>query len=176
VAIGHTGRGINSAVLLSGGLRALPTLGLVTLAGLWLGIGLRAPVLALVVLAIPPPLAGIYAGFQAIDRSIVDTARAIGMTERGIVRSVEFPLAAPSVVGGIRSASLQVVATVTVAAYIADAGLGRYIMEGLRTRDYGEMLAGSLLVIVLALLIDTGFAIGIRTLRPAYAPAKGGPP
>jgi osmoprotectant transport system permease protein len=166
ILIGHTGRGVAAAVLVSDGLRALPTLGVVTLVGIWLGIGLTAPVIALVILAIPPPLAGVYAGMRAVDRDVVDTARAIGMTEWGIVRDVELPLAAASVLGGIRSATVQVVATVTVAAYVADAGLGRYIIEGLRTRAYDEMLGGSLLVIALAVVLDAAYALLARVVRP----------
>ena len=70
--IGHTGRGKQLAVTVSGGLRALPTLGALTLFGLWLGIGLPAPVIALVILAVPPILAGAYAGFESVDRSTID--------------------------------------------------------------------------------------------------------
>jgi osmoprotectant transport system permease protein len=166
--IGHTGRGIALAVAVSGGLRSIPTLGVVTLFGIWLGIGLEAPVIALLVLATPPILTGAYAGFRAVDRDVVDTARAIGMTPSMIVRSVELPLAASSVLNGLRSATLQIVATVTVAAYVADRGFGRYILEGLRTRQYGEMLGGSVLVIMLALLLDLLFAGLVHLLRPAH--------
>ena len=77
--VGHTGRGKNLAVSVSGGLRALPTLGALTLFGLWLGIGLAAPIIALVILAIPPLLAGAYAGFESVDRRTIDAARAMGM-------------------------------------------------------------------------------------------------
>ena len=73
----------------------------------------------------------------------------------------------PLVVGGIRSATLQIIATATLAAYIADAGLGRFIFSGLKTRDYGEMLGGSILVILLALLVDGLFAIAQRLVVPA---------
>jgi len=171
VLIGHTGRGVASAVAVAGALRALPTLGVVTLVGLWVGIGLQAPIVALVILAIPPPLAGFYAGIRAVDRDVVDTARAVGMSEWGIIREVELPLAASSIVGGVRSAILQIVSTVTVAAYIADDGLGRYVLEGLRTRDYAMMLAGSVLVIALALLLD-GLCAGLQRIvgrRNRYA-------
>lgn len=173
ILIGHTGRGIAAAVAVAGALRALPTLGVVTLVGLWVGIGLEAPVVALVILAIPPPLAGFSAGIRAVDRDVVDTARAVGMSGWQVVRQVELPLAATSIVGGIRSAVLQVVSTVTVAAYVADDGLGRYVLEGLRTRDYAMMLGGSLLVIALALVLDALFAALTRVARPSghYAPA-----
>jgi osmoprotectant transport system permease protein len=165
--VGHTGRGKNLAVSVSGGLRALPTLGVLTLFGLWLGIGLSAPIIALVILAIPPLLAGAYAGFESVDRRTIDAARAMGMREDQIVGKVELPLGMPIVVGGIRSATLQIIATATLAAYIADEGLGRFIFEGLKTRDYAEMLGGSILVIILALVVDGCFAITQRLVVPA---------
>ena len=165
--IGHTGRGRELAVMVSGGLRALPTLGVLTLFGIWVGIGLTAPIISLVILAIPPLLAGAYAGFESVDRRTIDAARAMGMREGQIVGKVETPLGMPIIVGGTRSATLQIIATATLAAYIADDGLGRFIFEGLKTRDYAEMLGGSILVIALALVVDGGFAIAQRLVVPA---------
>ena len=165
--VGHTGRGKDVAVTVSGGLRALPTLGLLTLLGLSIGIGLQAPIIALVVLALPPLLAGAYAGLESVDRRTVDAARAMGMREGQVIGKVELPLGMPIIVGGIRSATLQIVATATLAAYIADDGLGRFIFAGLKTRDYAEMLGGSILVILLALAIDGLFAIIQRLVVPA---------
>jgi osmoprotectant transport system permease protein len=134
---------------------------------LWLGIGLQAPILALVILAIPPLLAGAYAGLESVDRRTIDAARAVGMRETQIVGKVELPLSLPIIVGGIRSAALQIIATATLAAYVADFGLGRFIFEGLKTRDYGEMLGGSILVIILALVVDGCFALTQRLVVPA---------
>jgi osmoprotectant transport system permease protein len=180
--VGHTGRGKDLAVMVSGGLRALPTLGVLTLFGIWIGIGLSAPIIALVILAIPPLLAGAYAGFEAVDRRTIDAARAMGMREDQIIGKVELPLGMPILVGGIRSATLQIVATATLAAYVADFGLGRFIFEGLKTRNYAEMLGGSILVIILALVIDGCFAITQRLVVPAGVRAtmspelRSGPP
>lgn len=165
--IGHTGKGRELAVMISGGLRALPTLGVLTLFGLWIGIGLGAPIIALVILAIPPLLAGAYAGFESVDRRTIDAARAMGMREVQVVGKVEVPLGLPIIVGGIRSATLQIIATATLAAYIADDGLGRFIFAGLKTRNYDEMLGGSILVILLALIVDGIFAITQRLVVPA---------
>jgi len=165
-AIGHTGRGRSVAVATSGALRAIPTLGLLTLVALWVGIGLNAPFVALTVLAIPPLLAGAYTGFEAIDRKIIDAARAVGMSEAQILIKVELPLGLPLLIGGLRSATLQVVATATLAAYIADFGLGRYLFEGLRTRDYGQMLGGSILVIILAIVLEGVFALAQKLVVP----------
>lgn len=164
--IGHTGKGRGFAVATSGAFRAIPTLGLLTLVALWVGIGLNAPFVALTVLAIPPILAGAYTGFEAIDRKIIDAARAVGMSETQILLKVELPLGLPLLIGGVRSATLQVVATATLAAYIADFGLGRYLFEGLRTRDYGQMLGGSVLVILLAIVLEGLYALVQKLVVP----------
>lgn len=173
VLVGHARRGRGLVVVLSGGARALPTLGLLTMLGLALGIGLEAPVIALVVLAVPSVLAGAYAGVESVSPMAVDAARGIGMTHWQVIRQVELPLGLPLVVGGLRAATLQVVATATLAAYIADAGLGRYLFEGLKTRDYPQMVAGSLLVAALALVLEGVFAVlqrlsVPRTTRPSH--------
>lgn len=164
--IGHTGRGRSLAVSLTGGFRALPTLGLLIIVALWLGIGVEAPIIALVVLAVPPILAGAYSGFEAIDRRTIDSARAVGMTEGQIVRKVEVPLGLPLLIGGLRSATLQVIATATLADYVGAGGLGRFIFVGLKSNDYSQMLAGSLLVIALALLSEGIFAVVQKLVVP----------
>jgi osmoprotectant transport system permease protein len=182
IVIGHTGRGRLVVVGLAGAVRAVPTLGLLTLLGLWLGIGVEAPLLALVALGFPSLLAGAYAGIEAGDRGAVDAARAVGMSEWQLVTRVEIPLGADVLIGGLRAATLQIVATATLAAYISDNGLGRYLFAGLKTRDYPQMLAGALLVAVLALLAlqraSRGHTrgLGSPTRSPAgAAPSKGSP-
>jgi len=162
IAIGHTGRWRNLTVLTTGSLRALPTLGLLTLLALWLGIGLATPIIALAVLCIPPLLAGVYAGFEAVDAHVVDAARAQGMTEAQIIWHVELPLALPLIVGGIRSGVLQVIATATVAAFIGAGGLGRYIIDGLAVSDTPRVLGGAVVVVLLALVLDALFAAAQR--------------
>lgn len=159
ILLGHTRRGVGAVGAVTGAARAIPTLGLLTLLGLGLGIGLRAPMIALVVLAIPSLLAGAYAGIQTVAASVTDAARAIGMSEWYIVWHVEIPLGVPVIIGGIRSATLQVVSTATLAAYVADDGLGRYLFIGLKSRDYAQMLGGAVLVIGLALVLEIVLAI-----------------
>lgn len=162
VLIGHTRKGTGMVGAIAGAARAIPTLGLLTLLGLALGIGLNAPLLALIVLAIPSVLAGAYAGVQNVDTAVTGAARAIGMSPRQVVFQVELPLASPVIIGGLRAATLQVVATATLAAYTADYGLGRYLFSGLKSRDYAEMLAGALLVAALALLLELALAAAQR--------------
>lgn len=152
--IGHTRRGAGAVGALAGAARALPTLGVLTLFGLALGIGVAAPLLALIVLAIPSLLAGAYAGVSAIPPSIPSAAKAVGFSPAQVLLRVELPLSLPVMIGGVRAATLQVVSTATLAAYTSDIGLGRYLFSGLKSRDYGQMLAGALLVIALTLVLE----------------------
>ena len=154
ILIGHTRRGSGIIGAFTGAARAIPTLGLLTLFGLAFGIGLKAPLAALVILAIPSLLAGAYAGIQSIDPAIPNAASAIGMSPAQVIRAVEIPLALPVILGGLRSATLQVVSTATLAAYVADTGLGRYLFAGLKSRDYTQMLAGAIIVALLALILE----------------------
>ncbi|MGW9414459.1 ABC transporter permease [Arthrobacter cupressi] len=152
--IGHTGRGRVAAVAAAGALRALPTLGLLVLFALLAGSGLMPPVWALVILTVPPLLAGSYAGVASVDRTVVDGARAVGMTELQILFRVEIPNGLPVLAGGIRTAVLQVIATVSVVAYLPLGGLGRYLFDGLVLQDFPRMLGGSLLIAALAIAVD----------------------
>ncbi|EWS81696.1 ABC transporter permease [Brachybacterium phenoliresistens] len=171
--VGHTGRGRGLAVAASGAARALPTLGLVTLFALLVGIGLLAPTLAFVILAIPSLLAGAYSACEAVDPRTVDAARAQGMTEMQVLTRVELPLGMPLVITGIRAATLQVISTAMLAAYVGNGGLGRFIFLGLKTQDYPQMLAGSLLVIALALVLDGALLLVQALTRPRGAVPAG---
>lgn len=159
--IGHTGRGREIAVGISGAARALPSFGLMLLLVLLIGVTQKplAATIAFVILAIPSILAGAYAGLEQIDRRVIDAARAVGMTEWQILWKVEVPLGLPLLIGGLRSAALQVVATVTIAGYIGLGALGLPIIAGLELRDFTRMLGAALLIVVLALAIDGVFAV-----------------
>jgi osmoprotectant transport system permease protein len=171
VVVGHVRRGTGFIGALTGAARAVPTLGLLTIVGLWIGIGITAPLVALVVLAVPSLLAGAYAGMQAVDPSIPEGAKAIGMSPLQVVFRVEIPLASPTIVGGIRAATLQVVATATLAAYTSDVGLGRFLFAGLKTRDYPMMLAAALLVVAVTVLLELVLAAIQRAVTRRYASA-----
>lgn len=167
-AIGHTGKGREIAVAAAGIARAVPSFGLLILLVLLFGV-LHKPEAALVtfvVLAIPSLLAGAYTGFEAIDRKTIDAARAMGMTEWQILFKVEIPLGLGLLVGGIRSAVLQVVATVTIAAYVNLGGLGLPIISGLNLRRFDMVLGGALLVAALALLLDLVLALAQKAAEP----------
>ena len=166
--VGHTGRGRDIVVVIAGAARALPALGLVALLILLIGVTQKteAALIAFVVLAIPSILAGAYAGFEAIDRSVVDAGRAMGMTEWQILFRIEMPLGLALLIGGFRSATLQVVATVTIAAYFGLGGLGFYLVQGYALRDIDEVLGGAILIIVIALVLDGLFALLARFAVP----------
>lgn len=164
--IGHTGHGRVVAVAFAGALRALPTLGLLVLFALLAGSGLMPPVWALVILTVPPLLAGTYAGISSVDPTVVDGARAMGMTELQILFRVELPNGLQVMFGGIRTAVLQVIATVSVVAYLPLGGLGRYLFDGLVLQDFPRMLGGSLLIAALAIAVDLVLALAQRILLP----------
>lgn len=164
--VGHTGRGRNLVIAISGAARALPTLGLLLFIVLFTGLGLWPLVFVLALLAVPPLLAGAYSGLESVSRQAVDAARSIGMTEWQILWRVEVPLGLPLIVGGIRSATLQVIATATIAAYVGLTGLGRFLIEGLAYRDYTRALAGAILVAALALIVDGLLALIQRLVTP----------
>ena len=174
--VGHTGRGTLVVVSLVNALRALPTLGVLLLAVLLWGLGLVPPFVALMLLGIPPLLAGTYAGIAAVDRTVVDAARAMGMGELRVLLRVEVPNALPLILGGLRTATLQVVATATVAAYASLGGLGRYLIDGIKVRQFHIALVGALMVAALALLLDAALAFAIWASAPGTGRLRRMPP
>ena len=166
--IGHTGRGREVAVAVSGAARAVPSFGLLVLLVLLFGVLHKpeAAVTSFVLLAIPSVLAGAYSGLEAIDRRVIDAGRAMGMTEWQILWRIEVPLGLPLLIGGLRSAVLQVVATVTIAAYVNLGGVGYYIIQGVPLRDFAQILGGALVVLALALVLDGAFALAQYLVVP----------
>jgi osmoprotectant transport system permease protein len=162
--VGHTGRGGFAVVGVANGLRSLPEIGVVLLLVTFVGsVSLTPVTIALVILAIPPLLGGTYAGVRNVDRATVDAARGMGMREREILTKVELPNALPLIIGGLRTATLQVIATAAVAALVGVGGLGRYLIDGLGVRDYTQMAAGALLIAALALTAEAVLA-GVQRL------------
>lgn len=164
-AVGYYGRGKNAAVIGTGVVRALPTLGVLTLVALFTGIGLLAPMVAFITLAVPSIVAGAYSGVESVDPRVVDAARAQGMNGWQILFTVQLPLGLPLIIGGIRLAVLQVLGTAILAAYVGAGGLGAPLFLGLRTYDYPLLLAASIVVILLAILVDAAFGVSQRLIR-----------
>lgn len=164
--VGHTRRGTFVVVTGVNALRALPTLGVLLLGVLLWGLGLVPPTVALMLLGIPPLLAGTYAGIANVEPAVVDAARAMGMTETRVLTRVELPNALPLILGGLRTATLQIVATATIAAYASLGGLGRYLIDGIKVREFSVALVGALMVTVLALLLDGLLAFAVWASIP----------
>lgn len=171
ILIGHTGRGNLLVVGTANAARAIPTLGLLVLVIMLTTTGILPVVISLVVLAIPAILTATAAGVQNADREAVHAARGMGMTAGQVVTRVEWPLALPLVISGVRSATLQVVATATVAAFVSSGGLGQLLISGQKIQDYPQMFAGAAVIAALAVFLDialgvVGWAVARRT-RPS---------
>ena len=176
--VGHTGKGRVAVIAGSGMLRALPTLGMVTLFILLSGtLGIMPPIWALVLLAVPPLLAGIAAGISAVDPQVVDGAKAMGLTGTQVLFRVEVPNALPVLMGALRLAVLQVIATVAVVSVINLGGLGRYLIDGIAVRDYPQVLGGAVVIAALAIVVDAVLALVQRiAVSPGLRTPTGGTP
>jgi osmoprotectant transport system permease protein len=161
--LGHRGRGELLAIGLGNAGRAIPELALIALVAALIGVGLVNVTLALAVLGIPPILTNAFVGVRQVDRATVDAARGMGMSELEIVRKVELPLAIPTVMGGVRSAAIAIIATATIAPLAGVETLGDFIINA---SIYGEdgRLAGALLVALLALALEGVLALLQRRL------------
>jgi osmoprotectant transport system permease protein len=115
--------------------------------------------IVLVLLALPAILANTYAGVRNVEPAVRDAALGMGMTGRQVLWQVELPNAMPLVFSGLRSATLQVIATATIAAYVGLEGLGRFVYDGLASRDFAQMAGGAVLVAALALVVDLLLAL-----------------
>lgn len=171
MAIGHTGKGRFLVVTLSNIGRAIPSFAILGLAlpialKLNLGLGFWPTFIALFALAIPPILTNTYVGVAGVDRDLVEAARGMGMTDKEILRRLEVRLAAPVIMVGLRTASVEVVATATLAALVAGGGLGRYIIDGFAVRDDARILGGAILVAILAIFTELFMGGVERLARP----------
>ena len=120
------------------------------------GIGKRTAVVALVLYALLPILRNTLTGILGVEPAVVESAVAMGMTDRQRLRQVELPLAAPTILAGLRIAAVTTIGTATIAAAIGGGGLGVFIFRGLASVDSAEILAGAVPAALLALLVDGG--------------------
>lgn len=165
IVLGHARRFGFVAVTVANAGRAIPTLGVLILFAVGpFGIGTPAAVAALILFAIPPMLTNAYTGVLGVDADVRQAAAGMGMTGGQVLRKVEVPLALPLIAAGLRIATVQVVATATLAAIVGSGGLGRYIVDGYGRQDYPTVYAGVLLVAFVALVGDFGLGAVQRGL------------
>lgn len=168
--LGHTGRAAFLAINVANMGRALPSLAILAFAlpisfSLGLGLGFWPTFMAMVPLAIPPILTNTFVAIRGADRDTVEAARGMGMRELQVLRAVELPAGLPIILAGLRTASVNVVATATLGALVAGGALGRYIVDGLQLQDYDRLFAGAVLVALLALGTELGFGALERASR-----------
>jgi osmoprotectant transport system permease protein len=168
--LGHRGRGGGTVVTVANLTRALPTLALLTILPLTpLGFGKLPVIIALAVFAVPPLLANAYTGLRAVDAETKEAAIGMGLSGGQLLRRVELPLAVPYLASGLRTAAVQVVATATLATFVNGGGLGQIITAGFGLGinvGGNQIVAGGLLVVILALLVEALFAGVERLVTP----------
>jgi osmoprotectant transport system permease protein len=162
---GHTGRGDGPITAIASVGRAMPSLGLIVLLAVKIGVfNFYAALIPLVALAVPPILLTTHEGLRAVERSVVDAARGMGMRPLQILFRVEIPSALPLILSGLRTGAVQVVATTTIAAVISFGGLGRYVVDGLSQYQYYQVVGGAFLVAVLSVATLLLFSLLSRLL------------
>jgi osmoprotectant transport system permease protein len=167
VWLGHRPRGGTPIVVASNTSRALPTLALLfVFATTGLGFGDRPTVLAAALFAAPPILSHAFTGVREVDPAARDAALGMGMSPVRVLAGVELPLALPQIAAGLRTATVQVIATVPLAALVGGGGLGTVIVTGFATQRFGQVVAGGLVVAALCLAVEGLLALGQRALTP----------
>ena len=181
VWLGHRGRGGTFAVNLSNIGRAIPIVALLSLLSLGVfgteqfgpfGRSGVATLITLALFALPPIVTNAYTAVVEVDRDVVEAARGMGMGELRVLREVELPLAMPLIVAGIRLAVVQVWATATIAALVAGPGLGRIIVHGYESFQTAEVVAGSLIVAVVALALELTLSFVQKLMDPLPARSR----
>ncbi len=165
VYLGHRGAGEFVAVAVGNAGRAVPELALIALMVAFIGTGAVNVTIAVMILGIPPILTNSFVGIRQVDRDAVEAARGVGMTEWEIVRRVELPLAVPTIMGGVRTGAVNIVATSTIGSI---AGVDTFGTLILNDAVYGTegVIAGAIMVALLALAFEFGLAGIQRLLTP----------
>jgi osmoprotectant transport system permease protein len=184
--IGHTGRGATAAINIANIGRAVPSYAVIVMilpislaVSPEFGLDLVPTFVAMVLLAIPPILVNAYAGLQSVDRDLIEAGRGMGFTEAQVLRGLELPLASPVLIGGFRTATLNVIATATIGAVVGFGGLGRYILDGraIGVAGLGQLIGGAVLVSALAIGVDLVLALlqrwAARRADRTMAPVRG---
>ncbi|WP_127360204.1 ABC transporter permease [Actinacidiphila soli] len=146
--------------------QATPAIGLLALLVIWLGIGARTAIIGMVIYAVLPVLSNTVAGLKAIDPTLVDASRGIGMSALGTLTRVELPLAVPLILAGVRTALVLNVGTATLATFGGGGGLGDIITSGIVTQRMPVLILGSVLTVVLALFVDWLASLVEAVMRP----------
>jgi len=148
------------------GMRVMPSLAVLFLVVPYLGLSTASALVALIILALPPVLINTDAGFRSLDKAVLETARGMGMSGLQILLRVEFPLAMPVILAGVKTAAVEVIASATLAAFVGSGGLGIYITRGFALFDYSILMVGAVPVALLTLLAEAGLSALQRLAQP----------
>ncbi len=146
--------------------QAIPSIGVLVLLAILVGVGFSMAVVALVLYALLPVLRNTMVGLQQVDRSLIDAGRGMGMSARQVLTTIELPLAVPVMLAGIRIALILNVGVAALATYTNAGGLGSFIESGIVFNRMPILLTGSVLTIALALLVDWLAGLAENKLRP----------
>jgi osmoprotectant transport system permease protein len=166
IVLGHLRRGGALSAGIANTWRAVPSYGLLVLAAQVFGLGSTPTYIALVALGLPPMLVNAYVGMAGVDAELRESARGMGMTGWQSLRQVELPLALPLIMAGLRTGAVQVVATATLAAFIGEGGLGRYIVDGHAVQDNVTVVAGAIVVALLSVFTELGLGAVQKAVTP----------
>lgn len=163
----YAGRAAEPVIRVIGLLQTIPSIALLAFMVPLIGIGVWPALVALWLYSLYPIVRSTYSGIRDADPNAVHAARALGMTSGQILRQVRFPLAAPTILSGIRTAAVIAVGTATLAAFIGAGGLGEPIATGLALADTRLIMSGALPAAALALVVDALLGIVERETTPA---------
>ena len=163
--LGHRGRGEVLAVAIGNAGRAVPELALIAIMVAFIGGGWLNLTIALMILGRPPILTNAFVGVRQVDQTAVEAARGMGMTEFEVLRKVELPLAVPTIMGGVRTGAINIIATAAIAPLAGELTLGDFIINYNVYGDEGAV-AGAILVALLALVVEVALAGLQRVLTP----------
>jgi osmoprotectant transport system permease protein len=174
IATGHLGKGSAVVTSIANLGRAIPTFALLLLLAAVGGVGVGAAIIALVIFAIPPILTNANIGIANVDPAARNAGRAVGFTGRQLLWQIEFPLGLPLIFAGLRTATVQVTATATLAALVGGGGLGRFILDGFALQDTTMVLAGVVLVAFVTMTMEAILALTQGIIARRIGRAKGG--
>ncbi|AUW63651.1 MULTISPECIES: ABC transporter permease [Staphylococcus] len=142
------------SLTIAGILQTIPTLAILALMIPLFGVGKVTAIIALFIYVLLPILNNTIVGVQNIDRNIVEAGRSMGMTNFQLMKDIELPLALPMVLSGIRLSSVYVISWAALASYVGAGGLGDLIFNGLALYEPEMIIVGTILVTLLALIVD----------------------
>ncbi len=145
-------------------IRLIPGIAILMLGMPVLGVGVLPAIVTLVILTVPTVLINLYTGIKSISPEMIEISRSMGLTNSQMYRKIQFPLAKPFLILGLRTASIDVITVATVASLMGAGGLGRYVMTGLLINNMNLTLVGSIIIAIMAIFSELSLGYYQRKL------------